>query len=211
MNPAKILTAALLTASGTVQAIEEPTFSVLQKTEVFEVRRYEPYVVAEVVVPGPASEAGDQGFGILAGYIFGKNKGERKLEMTAPVAQTPLSPVTPATAESVKLDMTAPVAQQATAGGFLLQFVMPRGYTLATLPEPLDARIKLRNVPAQTVGVIRYSGGWSQASYDENLAKLRQALAAANLKTEGEPIFSRYNSPMMPAFWRRNEIWLGLI
>ena len=211
MNPAKILTAALLTASGAVQAIEEPTFSVLQKTEVFEVRRYQPYVVAEVVVPGPASEAGNQGFGILAGYIFGKNKGERKLEMTAPVAQTPLAAITPATAESVKLDMTAPVAQQATSGGFLLQFVMPRGYTLATLPEPLDARIKLRDVPAQTVGVIRYSGGWSQASYDENLTKLRQALAAADLKTAGEPIFSRYNSPMMPAFWRRNEIWLTLI
>ena len=205
MSAAKIISATLLAASGAVQATEEPAFTVMQKNEVFEVRRYEPYVVAEVVVPGPASEAGNQGFGILAGYIFGKNKGERKLEMTAPVAQTPVA------AEPVKLDMTAPVAQQATAGGFLLQFVMPRGYTLATLPEPLDARIKLRDVPAQTVGVIRYSGGWSQASYDENLAKLRQALATANLKTAGEPIFSRYNSPMMPVFWRRNEIWLTLI
>ena len=205
MSPAKVISAALLAASGAVQATEEPAYAVVQKSEVFEVRRYEPYVVAEVVVPGPASEAGNQGFGMLAGYIFGKNKGERKLEMTAPVAQTPVA------AEPVKLDMTAPVVQSATAGGFLLQFVMPRGYTLATLPEPLDARIKLRDIPAQTVGVIRYSGGWSQASYDENLAKLRQALAAANLKTTGEPIFSRYNSPMMPAFWRRNEIWLGLV
>ena len=211
MSPAKVISAALLAASGAVQATEEPAYAVVQKNEVFEVRRYEPYVVAEVVVPGPASEAGNQGFGILAGYIFGKNKGERKLEMTAPVAQTPLTPATPVAAEPVKLDMTAPVAQQAIAGGFLLQFVMPRGYTLATLPEPLDARIKLRDVPAQTVGVIRYSGGWSQASYDENLVKLRQALSAAGLKTAGEPIFSRYNSPMMPAFWRRNEIWLGLI
>jgi hypothetical protein len=211
MSAVKVISAALLAASGAVQATEEPAYSVLQKNEIFEVRRYEPYVVAEVVVPGPASEAGNQGFGILAGYIFGKNKGERKLEMTAPVAQTPLSPVTPVAAEPVKLDMTAPVAQQATTGGFLLQFVMPRGYTLATLPEPLDARIKLRDVPAQTVGVIRYSGGWSQASYEENLTKLRQALTAANLKTAGEPIFSRYNSPMMPAFWRRNEIWLGLV
>jgi hypothetical protein len=207
MSAVKIISATLLAVSGAVQATEEPAYTVMQKNDVFEVRRYAPYVVAEVVVPGPASEAGNQGFGILAGYIFGKNKGERKLEMTAPVAQTAVTPA----AEPVKLDMTAPVAQQATAGGFLLQFVMPRGYTLATLPEPLDARIKLRDVPAQTVGVIRYSGGWSQASYDENLAKLRQALAAANLKTEGEPIFSRYNSPMMPAFWRRNEIWLGLV
>ena len=209
MSAAKVISAALLAASGAVQATEEPTYTVLQKNEVFEVRRYEAYVVAEVVVPGPASEAGNQGFGILAGYIFGKNKGERKLEMTAPVAQTAVAPAAPA--EPVKLEMTAPVAQTATAGGFLLQFVMPRGYTLATLPEPLDARVKLRDEPAKTVGVIRYAGGWSQASYDENLAKLRQALATAHLKTQGEPIFSRYNSPMMPAFWRRNEIWLNLI
>lgn len=205
MSAAKVISAALLAASGAVQATEEPAYTVLQKTEVFEVRRYEPYVVAEVIVPGPASEAGNQGFGILAGYIFGKNKGDKKLEMTAPVAQTA------AAAAPVKLDMTAPVAQTATPGGFLLQFIMPRGYTLTTLPEPLDARVKLRDEPGKTVGVIRYSGGWSQASYDENLAKLRQALAASSLKTEGEPIFSRYNSPMMPAFWRRNEIWLGLI
>jgi SOUL heme-binding protein len=205
MNPAKIISAALLAASSAVQAIEEPPYAVLQKNEIFEVRRYEPYVVAEVVVPGPAAEAGNQGFGLLAGYIFGKNKGERKLEMTAPVTQTA------APAEPVKLDMTAPVKQQPVAGGFLVQFVMPRGYTLATLPEPIDERVKLRDMPAKTVGVLRYSGGWSQASYEENLARLRQALAAANLKTEGEPIFSRYNSPMMPAFWRRNEIWLGLV
>lgn len=208
MGAAKVISAALLAASGAVHATEEPTYVVMQKNEVFEVRRYEPYVVAEVVVPGPASEAGNQGFGILAGYIFGKNKGDRKLEMAAPVAQTS---VTPAAPEPVKLDMTAPVAQSATAGGFLLQFVMPRGYTAATLPEPLDARVTLRDEPGKTVAVIRYSGGWSQASYDENLVKMRQALLAAGLKTEGEPIFSRYNSPMMPAFWRRNEIWLKLI
>ena len=43
------------------------------------------YAVAECVVPGPAREAGSQAFPILAGYIFGKNKGDRKFEMTAPV------------------------------------------------------------------------------------------------------------------------------
>ena len=72
--------------------------------------------------------------------------------------------------------------------------------------KALNARIKLRNVPARTVGVMRSSGGWSQASYDENLAK-----AAVNLKTEGGATFLRCNSPMMPAFWRRIEIWLGLV
>ena len=190
-----------------VQAIDEPTYTVVQKTEVFEVRKYEAYLVAEVLVPGPASEAGNQGFSLLGGYIFGKNKGERKLEMTAPVTQTPAAQPAP----PVKLDMTAPVTQAAAPGGFLVQFVMPKGYTLATLPEPLDARVKLREVPGKNVAVIRFSGSWSQSLYEQQLQVLRSALTAAGMATTGEPVLSRYNSPFSLPFLRRNEIWLNLV
>ena len=187
----------------TAHAIDEPSYTVLQTNDVFEVRQYAPYLVAEVVVPGPVNEAGSQGFKSLGGYIFGKNKGERKLDMTAPVTQQAAPPV--------KLDMTAPVTQAATPGGFLVQFVMPKGYTLATLPEPLDARVKLREVPSNRVAVIRFSGSWSQSTYEEHLQKLRNALAAAGMATTGEPVSSRYNSPFSLPFLRRNEIWLNLV
>ena len=198
-----LITAVTLIAAMPAHAIDEPTYAVAQTTDVFEVRQYMPYLVAEVVVPGPASEAGNQGFSLLGGYIFGKNKGERKLEMTAPVTQTTLPPV--------KLEMTAPVTQAATPGGFLVQFVMPKSYTLATLPEPLDARVKLREVPGNRVAVIRFSGSWSQNTYEEQLQKLRSALATAGLATAGEPVLSRYNSPFSLPFLRRNEIWLNLV
>jgi SOUL heme-binding protein len=192
--------------SNPAHAIEEPAYTVVQKTEVFEVRQYAPYLVAEVIVPGPASEAGNQGFNLLGGYIFGKNKGERKLEMTAPVTQTPLEPAAP-----VKLEMTAPVTQSPAPGGFAVQFVMPKGYTLATLPEPLDARVKLREVAGQRVAVIRFSGSWSQSIFEEQLQALRAALATAGIQTQGEPVSSRYNSPFSLPFLRRNEIWLNLV
>jgi len=195
-----------LVAVMPTHAIEEPTYTVVQKSEVFEVRQYAPYLVAEVVVPGPASEAGSQGFRLLSGYIFGKNKGERKLEMTTPVMQSALQPAPP-----VKLEMTAPVTQSATPGGFLVQFVMPKQYTLATLPEPLDAQVKLREVPGNRVAVIRFSGSWSQSIYEEQLQTLRSALATAGMATAGEPVSSRYNSPFSLPFLRRNEIWLNLI
>ena len=197
------ITFLLATTTMPSQAIEEPTYSVVQKTEQFEVRQYAPYLVAEVVVPGPANEAGSQGFSLLGGYIFGKNKGERKLEMTAPVTQQAAPPI--------KLEMTAPVTQAATPGGFLVQFVMPKGYTLATLPEPLEARVKLREVPGNRVAVIRFSGSWSQSTYEEQLQKLRSALTAAGMATQGEPVSSRYNSPFSLPFLRRNEIWLSLL
>ena len=200
-----LITTLLVAMPPPAHAIEEPAYTVVQKTEVFEVRQYAPYLVAEVVVPGPASEAGSQGFKLLGGYIFGKNKGERKLEMTAPVTQTPIS------SAPIKLEMTAPVTQAATPGGFLVQFVMPKGYTLATLPEPLDAQVKLREVASNRMAVIRFSGSWSQSTYDKNLQTLRQALAAAGQATNGEPVFSRFNGPFSLPFLRRNEIWLTLV
>ena len=198
-----LITTITLTTAMPAHAIDEPAFTVVQITDVFEVRQYAPYLVAEVLVPGPVNEAGSQGFNLLGGYIFGKNKGERKLEMTAPVTQQAAPPV--------KLEMTAPVTQTATPGGFLVQFVMPKGYTLATLPEPLDARVKLREVPGGRVAVIRFSGTWSQSTYGEHLEKLRSALAAADMATTGEPVSSRYNSPFSLPFLRRNEIWLNLV
>ena len=193
----------LLGALPPAQAIEQPRDRVEQvlAPESIEVRRYEPYIVAEVVVPGPAEQAGNQGFSYLGGYIFGRNKGDRKIAMTAPVVQTP---------QPVKIAMTAPVAQTPLEGGqsFAVQFMMPSSFTMETLPEPLDPRVSLKPVAPQRVVAITYSGTWSQANYDEHLAKLRSAAQSAGLKTEGEPVYARYNGPWVPWFIRKNEIWL---
>ncbi len=182
-------------------ATQEPDYQLVQQLEDIEVRAYAAYAVAEVVVPGPASEAGNLAFPMLADYIFGKNKGERKLAMTAPVTQT---------AEPVKLAMTAPVTQTAAAEGFRVQFVLPKGVTAASAPEPVDTRVSLRDVAPHRVAVIRYSGFWSEANYNEHLAKLQASMRAAGLVPEGEPVYSRYNPPFTPWFLRRNEIWLRL-
>ena len=180
-------------------AIEEPEYKVVQQHEGIEVRSYAPYLVAEVVVPGPADAAGNQGFRILAAYIFGKNKGERSIRMTAPVTQTP---------EPRKIAMTAPVTQVATDAGYVIRFKMPAEFTLDTLPEPLDPQVRLKEVPGGLFAVIRYSGAWSDGNYSEHLARLRQGVEAAGIRTRGEPIYSRYDAPFVPWFMRRNEIWL---
>ena len=182
-------------------ATEEPEYQVVRELGGIEVRQYAAYAVAEVLVAGPADAAGTQAFPILAGYIFGKNKGERKLAMTAPVTQE---------AVPVKLPMTAPVTQSAAPDGFMVQFALPKGVTVASAPEPLDARVHLREVVPAQVAVIRYSGFWSQSNYEEHLSKLQSALRGADLATTGEPVYARYNAPFTPWFMRRNEIWLHL-
>ncbi len=182
-------------------AIEEPDYGIVRTLDKVEVRQYAPYLVAEVVLDASAQDAGSQAFPILAGYIFGKNKGEKKFAMTAPVTQS---------AAPVRMDMTAPVTQAAVSGGMRVQFVLPKGVTLATAPEPIDPRVQLRMVPPATWAVLRYSGTWSQANYEEHLAELKATLAAAGVTTQGEPVLARYNAPFTPWFMRRNEIWLAL-
>ena len=199
---ALVLAAATSLAAPAARAIEEPAFEVVRTlNDRVELRRYAPYVVAEVLVPGPADEAGNQAFPILAGYIFGKNQGARKLEMTAPVTQA---------AAPVKLPMTAPVTQAPAAGGFTVQFVLPRSVTLATAPQPLDERVRLREVHPSRLAAIRFSGFWSEANYNEHLALLQAALRDAGQPWTGEPVYARYNAPFTPWFMRRNEIWLAL-
>ena len=182
-------------------AIEEPDYTVIKTFDKVEFRQYAPYVVAEVVLDSSAEDAGKQAFPILAGYIFGKNKGEKKFAMTAPVTQT---------AVPVRVDMSAPVSTTAVSGGTRVQFVLPKGVTLITAPEPIDTRVQLRVVPTGTWAVIRYSGSWSQSNYLEHLRALKASLDTAGVATQGEPVLARYNAPFTPWFMRRNEIWLAL-
>ena len=189
----------LLVVWSSAMAIEEPPYTVVRASSDFEVRRYDTYMVAETIVRASADEASSQGFRTLAGYIFGGNKGARKIEMTAPVAQT-----------STRIAMTAPVTQSASAGAYVIQFSMPAEWTMESIPEPNDPSVTLRSMPSRTLGVIRYSGTWSQTSYEEHLKKLQDALAEAGLRWRGEPVWARFDPPWKPWFMRRNEIWLEL-
>jgi hypothetical protein len=71
------------------QATEEPDYDVVRQLNGAEIRQYKPHVVAQVLVVGPRDKAGSQAFPILAGYIFGKNKGDKKFAMTTPVRAYP--------------------------------------------------------------------------------------------------------------------------
>jgi len=198
------LTLPLIQLPMTAHAIEEPAFELLKTLDAVEIRRYAPYVVAEVIVASTAERAGNDAFPILAGYIFGKNKGERKMAMTAPVTQS---------AEPKKMAMTAPVTQSAAPGApgsWRVQFVLPRSVSLAEAPEPLDARVSLREVPPARWAVLTYSGRWTPANDNEQLARLKATLTQAGIAWAGEPLWARYNGPFTPGFMRRNEVWLNL-
>lgn len=103
--------------------------------------------------------------------------------------------------------MTAPVTQQQIGDNeFLVQFYMPKEWTLDTLPKPNDPRVNIKVLPSRRVFVERYNGGWSDSLYNEELSKVNQELSKLNIQSKGNPIWARYNSPMALAPLRTNEI-----
>ncbi len=87
---------------------------------------------------------------------------------------------------------------------------MPKAYTMSTLPQPRDARVALRQVPAQKMAVIRYSGTWSEKNYAQHKSELESWMQQAGLTSAGTPIWARYNPPFTPWFLRRNEIHIPI-
>ncbi|MDX2412613.1 MAG: heme-binding protein [Woeseiaceae bacterium] len=179
----------LFTPGRSAMAIEEPDFDVLAESESYEVRRYEPYLVAEVDVVGDGSDG--RAFRVLAGYIFGGNEGREKMQMTAPVESRDKS-----------LD-----DEEATT----YAFVMERKYTLDTLPQPEDKRIRLLERSGRVVAVRRYSGGWSESKFAENRRVLLDALIRDKITVTGDAELARYDSPFKPWFLRRNEVLIPIV
>ncbi|KMQ52251.1 SOUL heme-binding protein [Chitinispirillum alkaliphilum] len=182
---------------------EQPRYVVERRYEDFEIRKYEPYIVAETEVEGVRQSAGTEGFRRLAGYIFGKNRRSEKLAMTAPVTQT----------KGIRIAMTAPVAEMASEkrdDRFLVQFMMPSQFRIETLPKPLDERIHFRKIPPRRMAAIRYSGSWSEKRYLSHLDRLRTAMRQKGIEEKGDPIWARYDPPFKPWFLRRNEILIEI-
>jgi effector-binding domain-containing protein len=189
-------------------AIEEPKYTVALQEGPFEIRDYQATVVAEVTVTGDQSEAGGKGFRLLAGYIFGGNTKRESLAMTAPVAQQRASEKDERTSE--KIAMTAPVTMIQSEGTWVVRFTMPAGYSLETLPVPIDPRVKLRAVAPARYVVIRFSGLASASNVEARTAELIAFAKERHLRTTGPAALAQYNPPWTLWFMRRNEVMIRL-
>ncbi len=177
--------------------IEKAKYKVIEKEGKFEVRHYQPQIVAETIVEADFDQAGNIAFRRLFNYISGENRKKESIAMTAPVNQK---------TSSEKIAMTAPVNQQKTEGKYSVSFLMPSKYTMETLPEPLDSNVRLREIPAQKIAAVRYSGSWSRKKYEEQKALLEEFIDKKELRIIGEVIFARYDPPFQLWFLKRNEV-----
>lgn len=191
-------------------AIEEPNYTVLSQVEDFELRRYDEQLVAQTWVSGDQDTASRQGFKILADYIFGNNtapSGESsKISMTAPVT---IQSDNLNGQASQKIAMTAPVSMQQNDGKWRVQFTMPSQYTMQTLPKPNNPDVKIVQVPAQTYGVIKFSGLAGSKKVAKKTETLKSWMQTQKLMITGTPELARYNPPWTLPFIRRNEVMMA--
>ena len=190
--------------TGVVMAIEEPKYSVIEKAEPFELRLYAPMILAEVKVDGDLDEASNQGFRLIAAYIFGQNQVTEKIAMTSPVA------IEEQSSKSTKIAMTVPVNIEPNAGQWVVSFVMPSAYSLNSLPKPLNPRVQLREIPAVKRAVIQFSGFNSAQKVADKTLELEQWMKTRNLEAVSPPKFARYNPPWSLPFMRRNEVMIDV-
>jgi len=199
--------AALSMVMGVAMANEEPRYELIKKEEDFELRRYQPMIIAEVLVTGTLSEASSKGFRQIADFIFGNNedpvkKQSEKIAMTAPVTME--------ADISSKIAMTAPVTMEGSAGAWKMAFVMPSKFTMDTLPKPKNPNVTIKQMPAQQLAVVTFSGWVDEEKLAAQTTRLNEWMAKNGLKSSGSVQLSRYNPPWTLPFWRRNEVWVKL-
>ncbi|BBM85912.1 heme-binding protein [Candidatus Uabimicrobium amorphum] len=178
---------------------ERPNYKVIQTYDHFELRHYPAHIVAETQVNASFDKAGNKAFRRLAGFISGANSKQQKIAMTAPVNQQ--------ASEGETIAMTAPVNQINIAKDkYMIEFIMPQKYTMETIPQPTNPKVKIRQIPAKIMAVRKYKGSWSQVKYNKNKEMLLTNVQQAKLEANGNPIFARYNSPFTIWFLRENEV-----
>ena len=179
--------------------IEEPTFSTTIEDGGFEVREYPALLAAEVTVTGDRDTAAKDGFRLLAGYILGGNTARESIAMTAPVVQT-------RAADEAAPKSTAVVQDDV----WTMRVMMPRAYSLETLPTPNNPSIRLKSLPPARFAVAKFSGPARAPEIAKRLTELRAFAAVHRLHAEGPSSLARYDSPKTLWFMRRNEVLIPL-
>jgi len=157
-------------------ANEEAKYEVIQKNEIYEVRKYSNRLAVETFDSNQNS-----GFRKLFNYISGNNKINKKISMTTPVTR-------------IKKN-----------GNMTMQFYLPSKYNQDSAPEPLSNEVKIVNIEGGYYAVLRYSGRASDKNFIRYKEILEEELKNNNISVISPSIRATYDSPFTLPMNRRNE------
>ncbi|MEO0449207.1 MAG: heme-binding protein [Pseudomonadota bacterium] len=198
MRFALLAAALVLALPMTANATEEPAHETLVKDGKYEIRQYEPTIVAEVEITGDMRRAGNSGFRPLADYIFGNNTARSEIAMTAPVTRV----------KSEKIAMTAPVTRTMEDDRWTVAFVMPSEWSMATLPVPNNPDVSLREVPGELMATVKFAGAGRERVFAQKEEALLTWLSEQGYEAIGAARYAGYDAPWVPGPFRRNEVMI---
>tara|TARA_B100000927_G_scaffold243886_1_gene206047 strand:+ start:267 stop:833 length:567 start_codon:yes stop_codon:yes gene_type:complete len=159
-----------------VMANEEAKYKVIDKNEIFEIRKYPDRLAAET------SKAGiDSNFRKLFNYISGRNDTKEKISMTIPVTQFKKN------------------------GNMTMQFYLPSKFNSDNVPNPSNTDVSIVNIEGGYFAVLRYSGRASDNNFIKHKEILEKELKENNISIISPPIRATYDSPFTLPMNRRNE------
>lgn len=180
---------------------KEPNFTIDRKTDSYEIRMYPKYIVADYPMASSNKPDTSSGFRELAKYIgvFGDpaNATEQPMAMTAPVITTG----------------AGAADDPAAAARKRMSFVMPFELSRAEVPDPTNPDITVREVAAQTVAVVQFSGWYTDSKGEAYARELTRALVDDKVITPAQAdhwMVAQYHPPFTIPFMRRNEIWVPI-
>ena len=157
-------------------------YKVMKVEKEFEIRYYPSVTMATISSSAKSyKDLGNYSFRKLANYIFGGNKSNQKIEMTAPV----------------HMDISDCLST--------MSFVMPPIYSINNLPKPNDSNVSLTTTSSEYVAAITFNGFASDRDITFYTLKLENALNEKKIGYYGNFRFLGYNPPYQ-LLGRRNEV-----
>ena len=161
--------------------IEQYAYTVEKELDGVEIRQYEDAVFSSVKLKDSTyANSANQGFRILAGYIFGGNDKGQSIAMTSPVV----------------MEMGKEMK---------MSFMVPSAMNMDSLPQPNDGRVYQEKVKGSKMAVIRFGGWASDEKIEKKKSELIQILKDNQITFEGPFLYMGYNPPYQLVN-RRNEV-----
>ena len=159
-----------------VMAIEEANYEIIEKNNIYEIRKYSDRLAVETMTSGI-----DSNFRKLFNYISGRNDTQEKIKMTTPVTQVEKN------------------------GNMSMQFYLPSKFNSQNVPNPSREDVRIINIEGGYYAVLRYSGRASDSNFLKHKEILEKELQTKNIQIISPPIRATYDSPFTLPMNRRNE------
>ena len=160
---------------------KEPTYELLSKDHNIEIRQYGEYIVTKTSV-SLADKHDNNMFRTLASYIFGGNK------------------------KNQSISMTAPVTTYENSNSYNMIFYMLDSDNIDDLPQPNGQDIQFESFNLGKCAVLSFSWFTTESRINYYTKKLENYLNNNNLTQSSSFMVNRYDPPWRLPFMRRNEI-----